>query len=94
MEHTTVLDSGDATAQVRKLKEEFDGELQVPGSHRLVQELIRSDLVDQINLMVFPVILGTGKKVFEATPERRNLRLKESKVVGDGVLVLIYERAA
>src|SRR5215203_4465288 len=76
--NTTVLDSGDATAQVRKLKEEFDGELQVPGSHRLV----------------FPVILGTGKKVFEEKPERRNLRLKESKVVGDGVLVLIYERAA
>jgi len=92
--NTTVLDSGDATAQVRKLKEEFDGELQVPGSHRLVQELIESDLVDQINLMVFPVILGTGKKAFEEKPERRNLRLKESKVVGDGVLVLIYERAA
>ena len=89
-----MLDSGDATAQVRALKEEFDGELQVPGSHRLVQELIESDLVDQINLMVFPVILGTGKKAFEATPERRTLRLAESKVVGDGVLVLVYERAA
>jgi dihydrofolate reductase len=92
--NTTVLDSGDATAQVRKLKEEFDGELQVAGSHQLVQELIESDLVDQINLMVFPVILGTGKKAFEEKPERRNLKLKESKVVGDGVLVLIYERAA
>ena len=92
--NTTVLDSGDATAQVRKLKEEFDGELQVPGSHRLVQELIESDLVDQINLMVFPVILGTGKKAFEELPERRNLKLTESKVVGDGVVVLIYERAA
>jgi dihydrofolate reductase len=91
--NTTVLDSGDATAQVRKLKEEFDGELQVPGSHRLVQELIESDLVDQINLMVFPVILGTGKKAFEETSERRALRLEESKVVGDGVLVLIYRRA-
>ena len=92
--NTTVLGSGDATAEVRKLKEEFDGELQVPGSHRLVQELIESDLVDQVNLMVFPVILGTGKKAFEQTPERRSLRLKESKVVGDGVLVLVYERAA
>ena len=58
-----------------------------------MQELIESDLVDQINLMVFPVILD-GKKAFEEKPERRNLRLKESKVVGDGVLVLIYERAA
>ena len=92
--NTTVLDSGDATADVRKLKEEFDGELQVPGSHRLVQELIDSDLVDQVNLMIFPVILGTGKKAFEDTPERRKLRLKESKLVGDGVVVLIYERAA
>src|SRR5918999_2167355 len=91
--NTTVLDSGDATEQVRKLKEEFDGELQVPGSHRLVQELLAADLVDQVNLMVFPTILGTGKRAFEEQPERRNLRLKESKVVGDGVLVLMYERA-
>src|ERR687893_148150 len=91
--NTTVLDSGDATAQVRKLKEEFDGELQVPGSHTLVQELIESDLVDQINLMMFPVILGTGKKVFEEKPEWRKMRLGEAKVVGDGVVVLVYERA-
>jgi dihydrofolate reductase len=91
--NTTVLGSGDATAEVRKLKASFDGELQVPGSHRLVQELIAADLVDQVNLMVFPVILGTGKKAFEESPERRNLRLKESKVVGEGIAVLIYERA-
>ena len=92
--NTTVLGSGDATAQVRALKDEFDGQLQVPGSHRLVQELVASDLVDQVNLMVFPVILGTGKKAFEETPERRNLRLKESRVVGDGIAVMTYTRAA
>ena len=92
--NTTVLDSGDATAQVRTLKDEFDGELQVPGSYRLVQELIESDLVDQINLMIFPVILGTGKRVFDEKPEWRKLKLKESKVVGDGVVVSIYERAS
>src|SRR3954469_9165740 len=86
--------SADAVAQVRRLKQAFDGELQVPGSHRLVQALLESDLVDQINLMVFPVILGTGKKAFEEQPERRRMRLKESKVVGEGVAVLIYERAA
>ena len=90
--NTSVLGSGDATADVRRLKDEFDGELQVPGSHRLVQELIASDLVDQVNLMVFPVILGTGKKAFEETPERRKLRLQDSKVVGDGILVLTYIR--
>jgi dihydrofolate reductase len=92
--NTTVLDGADAIGEVRKLREGFDGDLQVPGSHRLVQELIESDLVDQVNLMVFPVILGTGKKAFDETPERRKLRLKESTVVGDGILVLIYERAA
>ena len=92
--NTTVLDSGDATAQVTKLKDEFDGQLQVPGSHRLVQELIASDLVDQVNLMVFPVILGTGKRVFEEKPDRRDFKLKDSKVVGDGVAVMVYERAA
>ncbi len=91
--NTTVLDSGDATADVRELKDEFDGEIQVPGSHRLVQELIAADLVDQVNLMVFPVILGTGKKAIEETPDRRNLKLKASKVVGEGVLTLVYERA-
>jgi dihydrofolate reductase len=91
--NTTVLDSGDATAQVRKLKDEFDGEIQVPGSHRLVQELIAADLVDQINLMVFPVILGTGKRAFEETPDRRTFVLRESKAVGEGVLVLVYDRA-
>ena len=91
--NTTVLDSGDAVAQVRKLKDDFDGELQVPGSHRLVQDLLEADLVDQINLMVFPVILGTGKKVFEDKPERLALKLTDSKVVGEGVLVLTYERA-
>ena len=92
--NTTVLSSGDATVEVRKLKEDFDGELQVPGSHRLVQDLVANDLVDQVNLMVFPVILGTGKKAFEELPDRRRMRLTESKVVGEGVAVLVYERAA
>ena len=91
--NTTVLDGGSAMDEVRKLKDEFDGELQVPGSHRLVQELIENDLVDQVNLMIFPTILGTGKRAFEESPDRRNLKLKESKVVGDGVVVLVYERA-
>ena len=59
-----------------------------------IEVAVRSDLVDQVNLMVFPVILGTGKKVFEEQPERRRMRLKDSKVVGEGIAVLIYERAA
>jgi dihydrofolate reductase len=92
--NTTVLDGNDAVAEVRRLKDRFDGELQVPGSHRLVQDLVAHDLVDQVNLMVFPVILGTGRKAFEELPDRRRMRLTESKVVGEGIAVLIYERAA
>jgi dihydrofolate reductase len=92
--NTTVLDGGDATAQVTSLKQELEGTIQVPGSNRLVQELIESDLVDQVNLMVFPVILGTGKRVFGETSDKKPMRLTESRTVGeDGVVVMIYERA-
>ena len=58
-----------------KLKEEFDGVIQVPGSNRLVHELIEADLVDQVNLMVFPVVLGTGKRVFGETSDKKPMRL-------------------
>ena len=91
--NTTVLDSGDATAQVRELKERFDGEIQVPGSRTLVQDLIENDLVDQINLMIFPVVLGTGDRVFGEYSDKKAMRLVESKTVGEGVVILIYERA-
>jgi dihydrofolate reductase len=92
--NTTVLDSGDATAQVTELKREFDGQLQVPGSNRLVHELIEADLVDQVNLMVFPVVLGTGKRVFGETSDKRPMALKDVRAVGDdGVTVMVYERA-
>ena len=93
--NTTVLDSGDATAQVKKLKDEFDGEIQVPGSNRLVHELLDADLVDQVNLMVFPVVLGLpdAKRVFGKTKDKLDMKLTESMTVGDGVMVMIYERA-
>jgi dihydrofolate reductase len=91
-ENTTVL-SGDATEEVTKLKDQIDGMILVAGSRRLVQELIENDLVDQLNLMVFPVVLGTGDRVFGETSDKKNFRLAESKPVGpDGVLTLVYER--
>ena len=95
--NTTVLDSGDATAQVKKLKDEFDGEIQVPGSNRLVHELLDADLVDQVNLMVFPVVLGLpdAKRVFGKTKDKLDMKLTESRTVGDeGVAVMIYTRVA
>jgi dihydrofolate reductase len=93
-ENVTVLDSGDATAQVTKLKDEVDGTILVAGSRRLVQELLASDLVDQINLMVFPVALGTGDRMFGEMDDRKTFKLTEAKPVGsEGVLTLKYERA-
>jgi dihydrofolate reductase len=90
--NTTVL-KGDVVEEVSRLKGEVDGIIQVPGSLRLVQELLENDLVDELHLMVFPVVLGTGRRLFGETSEKTNWLLTESKPVGpDGVLVLIYER--
>jgi dihydrofolate reductase len=90
--NTTVL-KGDAAEEAAKLKEELDGVIQVPGSLRLVGALLESDLVDQLNLMVFPVALGTGRRLFGEMDERKDWKLTESRPVGpDGVLVLTYER--
>jgi dihydrofolate reductase len=90
--NTTVL-KGDAAEEAAKLKEELDGVIQAPGSLRLVQALLESDLVDQLNLMVFPVALGTGRRLFGEMDERKDWKLTESRPVGpDGVLVLTYER--
>ncbi len=92
--NTTVL-NGDAVEETSKLKEEIDGIIQVPGSLRLVQALIDADLVDELHLMVFPVVLGTGRRLFGQTSEKTDWQLSEAKPVGpDGVLVLVYERAA
>jgi dihydrofolate reductase len=78
---------------VTKLRQEVDGDIQIPGSRRLVQELIEHDLVDELHLMVFPVVLGTGDRMFGETTDKKTMRLKESRTVGEGILVLIYERA-
>ena len=91
--NTTVL-HGDAVEEASKLKNEIDGIVQVPGSLRLVQALIDADLVDELHLMVVPVVLGTGRRLFGETSEKSDWRLAEARPVGpDGVLVLIYERA-
>jgi dihydrofolate reductase len=90
--NTTVL-KGDIAEEVEKLRQEQDGDIVVHGSARLVQALIEHDLVDELRLMVYPVVLGTGKRLFGETREKKTLRLVDSKVVGDGVLVAVYERA-
>ena len=92
--HNTTVLTGDAVDEAKKLKESIDGIVQVPGSLRLVQALIEADVVDELHLMVFPVVLGTGLRLFGEMSEKSEWRLLEAKPVGpDGVLVLIYERA-
>jgi dihydrofolate reductase len=91
--NTTVLD-GDPAEEVSKLRDEFDGEIVVHGSAQLVQELIAQGLVDELRLMVFPVVLGAGKRLFGETSEKRPLKLSDSTTVGDGVTIQVYEAAA
>jgi dihydrofolate reductase len=90
--NTTVLD-GDPVEATRRLRSEHDGDLVVHGSRQLAQTLFDNDLVDELRLMVYPVVLGDGKRLFGATSDKKTLRLVESRVVGDGVLILRYERA-
>ncbi len=89
---STVI-SGDVVAEIRRLREESDGDLVVHGSASLVQTLIENDLVDELHLMVFPVVLGKGKRLFGDTTAKKPMRLTDSKVVGDGVAILIYQPA-
>ena len=89
--NSTVL-RGDLGEQVAKLKQDVDGVILVGGSAQLVQSLVELDLVDEFRLMVFPVILGTGKRLFGETSDKHRLRLVDSKTVGDGIEILTLER--
>src|SRR5438874_8182566 len=90
-DNSTVIKGGDVPGEVAKLRDELQGDIVVHGSARLVQTLVENDLVDELRLMVFPVVLGSGKRLFDATSEKKPLRLTDSKTVGDGVAILIYE---
>jgi dihydrofolate reductase len=88
--NSTVL-KGDVPEEVAKLKRELDGNIVVHGSAQLVQTLVEHDLVDELRLMVFPVVLGAGKRLFGDTSDKKRLRLVGSQMVGDGVAILTYE---
>jgi dihydrofolate reductase len=91
--NSTVL-GGDIVAEVAKLKDSLAGEISVHGSAQLAQTLLEHGLVDELRLMVFPVVLGSGKRLFAAGEEKKTLRLSSSKTVGEGIAILIYEPAA
>jgi dihydrofolate reductase len=87
--NTTPL-RGDLAEEVAKLKERHERDIVVHGSARLVQALLERDLVDELRLMMFPVVLGSGKRLFGDTSDKKPLRLVDSKFVGDGVAILTY----
>jgi dihydrofolate reductase len=91
--NSTVIRGNDLVDAVSKLKQEADGDVVVHGSPQLAQALLEHDLVDELRLMVFPVVLGTGKRLFGEPGEKKTLRLVDSKVVGDGVVILTYTAA-
>jgi dihydrofolate reductase len=91
--NTTVVSADDLGETVADLKDRHEGNIVVHGSARLVHALLDQDLVDELHLMVFPLVLGTGKRVFGETSDMKRMQLAESRAVGDGVLVLIYRPA-
>jgi dihydrofolate reductase len=88
--NTTVL-TGDLEEEVPKLREAHDGDIVVHGSPQLAQTLLEHDLVDELRLMMFPVVLGTGKRLFGETTDKKPLKLVDSRTVGDGVAILAYQ---
>ena len=89
-DNSTVL-KGDVVEEVSKLRQRLDGNIVVHGSAQLARMLLAHDLVDELRLMVFPVVLGSGKRLFGEASDKKRLRLADSRTVGDGISILIYE---
>jgi dihydrofolate reductase len=89
----TVILSGDIAAEVAKLKAETPGEIQIAGSGTLIQTLLEHDLIDEFNLIVFPAVIGAGKRLFGDGTLPRTLKLVRSQVFDTGVIASVYERA-
>jgi dihydrofolate reductase len=84
---------GDVVSEVSKLKQELAGDIVVYASYQLGRTLIEHDLVDELRLFVYPVVLGAGERLFGETSDKKPLRLVDTKTVGDGLVFLTYEFA-
>jgi dihydrofolate reductase len=89
--NSTVL-KGDVVTEVSKLRQELDGDIVVYGSTRLVHTLIEHGLADELRLTVYPVVLGSGERLFGETSDKIPMRLISTQTVGDGLAFLTYER--
>jgi dihydrofolate reductase len=88
--NSTVL-KGDVLDEVSKLKDELNGEIVVPASFQLVRTLIEHDLVDELRLRIFPVVLGAGERLFGETSDKKAMRVVDTRTVGGDVVFLTYE---
>jgi dihydrofolate reductase len=88
--NSTIL-KGDVVTEVSKLKQTLDGEIIVPASYQLGRTLIEHDLVDELRLVVFPVVLGVGERLFGETSDQKPMRLVDAKTIGDGLAFLTYQ---
>ena len=82
---------GDVVSEVSKLKQEIHGEILVYASYQLVHTLIEHDLVDELRLVIFPVVLGTGERLFGETSDKKPMRLVHVTTIGDGLTFVTYE---
>ena len=88
--NSTVL-KGDVVDEVSKLKHELDGEIVVPASFELFHTLLEHDLVDELRLMIYPIVLGTGQRLFGEINEKKPMRLVDTQTIADGIAFLTYE---
>jgi dihydrofolate reductase len=88
--NSTVI-SGDVVSEVSKLKQQLDGEIVVYASRQLVHTLMEHDLVDELRLMVYPVVLGAGERLFGETSDKKSIRPLYARTVGDSLVYLTYE---
>jgi dihydrofolate reductase len=88
--NATVL-KGDVAREVGALKQELDGEILVYASYQLARALLEHDLVDELRLVVFPVVLGVGERLFGETSDKKPMRLVDTRPVGSGLVYLSYE---
>jgi dihydrofolate reductase len=88
--NTTVL-KGDVVDEVSKLKQELNGEIVVPASFQLLRTLLEHDLVDELRLKIFPVVLGAGERLFGETSDKEPMRLVDTKTIGDDLAYLTYQ---
>ena len=82
---------GDVVNEVSKLKQELDGEIVVPASYQLGRTLMEHDLVDELRVVVFPVVLGAGERFFGETSDKKPMRLVSTRTIGDSLVFLTYE---